>query len=78
VLCRHHHVPQPEVHVAKKHHKGVPHDEHDESRSRKAPEQPREEEKANPPRTTTGPLTAPKFGSAGSGGAELEPGPKKN
>jgi hypothetical protein len=28
----------------------------------------------NPPRTTTGWLTSPKFGSAGSGGAELEPG----
>ena len=26
----------------------------------------------NPPRTTTGKVTAPKFGSAGSGGAELE------
>ncbi|MBC7788932.1 MAG: hypothetical protein H7Z74_03210 [Anaerolineae bacterium] len=34
--------------------------------------------KANPPRTTTGKVTSPKFGSAGSGGAELEPGPKKN
>ena len=32
----------------------------------------------NPPRTTTGKITAPKFGSAGSGGAELEPGPPKN
>jgi len=32
----------------------------------------------NPPRTTTGPLTAPKFGSAGSGGAEIEPGIKRN
>ncbi len=28
----------------------------------------------NPPRTTTGWLTSPKFGSAGSGGAEFEPG----
>jgi hypothetical protein len=28
----------------------------------------------NPPRTTTGWITSPKFGSAGSGGAELEPG----
>lgn len=26
----------------------------------------------NPPRTTKGPITAPKFGSAGSGGAEYE------
>ena len=32
----------------------------------------------NPPRTTTGKVTAPKFGSAGSGGAELEPGPEKD
>lgn len=32
----------------------------------------------NPPRTTTGPITAPKFGSAGSGGAELEPGPERD
>lgn len=31
----------------------------------------------NPPRTTKGGITAPKFGSAGSGGAELEPGPPK-
>jgi len=32
----------------------------------------------DPPRTTTGGwFTAPKFGSAGSGGAELEPGPKR-
>ena len=31
---------------------------------------------ANPPRTTTGKITAPKFGSAGSGGAEFE-GPLK-
>ena len=30
-----------------------------------------------PPRTTTGRMTAPKFGSAGSGGAELEPGPER-
>jgi hypothetical protein len=30
----------------------------------------------NPPRTTTGKITSPKFGSAGSGGAELEPGPE--
>jgi hypothetical protein len=28
---------------------------------------------ANPPRTTTGNVTAPKFGSAGGGGAELGP-----
>lgn len=33
---------------------------------------------SNPPRTTKGKWTAPKFGSAGSGGAELEPGPEKD
>ncbi|MDQ6736505.1 MAG: hypothetical protein M3Z30_02245 [Gemmatimonadota bacterium] len=33
----------------------------------------------NPPRTTTdGWFTAPKFGSAGAGGAELEPGPERD
>ena len=33
----------------------------------------------NPPRTTSmGWFTAPKFGSAGSGGAELEPGPERD
>ena len=35
------------------------------------------DEVVNPPRTTTGDMTAPKFGSAGSGGAELEPGPER-
>ncbi len=34
--------------------------------------------KGNPPRTTKGGITAPKFGSAGSGGAELEPGPERD
>jgi len=32
----------------------------------------------NPPRTTAGGWTAPKFGSSGSGGAELEPGPERD
>jgi hypothetical protein len=32
----------------------------------------------NPPRTSTGAWTSPKFGSAGSGGAELEPGPERD
>ena len=36
------------------------------------------EEAPNPPRTTTGPVTSPKFGSAGSGGGELEPGPPRD
>ena len=35
-------------------------------------------EAPNPPRTTTGVWTSPKFGSAGSGGAELEPGPERD
>lgn len=30
---------------------------------------------AEPPFTKTGPIVAPKFGAAGSGGAEYEPGP---
>jgi hypothetical protein len=30
-----------------------------------------------PPYTTTRHMTSPKFGSAGSGGAELEPGPDR-
>jgi hypothetical protein len=32
----------------------------------------------NPPRTTTGKVTSPKFGSATSGGGELEPGPEQD
>jgi hypothetical protein len=35
-------------------------------------------EHPNPPRTKTGVWTSPKFGSAGSGGAELEPGPERD
>ena len=31
-----------------------------------------QEEAANPPHTTTGKVTSPKFGSAGSGGLEYE------
>jgi hypothetical protein len=36
------------------------------------------DDEANPPRTTRGNFTAPKFGSAGSGGAEFEPGPERD
>jgi hypothetical protein len=32
---------------------------------------------SEPPFTNTRHMTAPKFGSAGSGGAELEPGPER-
>ncbi len=44
-------------------------------------EEPKEEDsddEQNPPRTTRGIFTAPKFGSAGSGGAEFEPGPERD
>ena len=34
--------------------------------------------RGNPPRTSKGNFTAPKFGSAGSGGAEFEPGPERD
>lgn len=34
------------------------------------------DQERNPPHTTKHGVTAPKFGSAGSGGAELEPGPE--
>jgi hypothetical protein len=36
------------------------------------------DDKPNPPRTTAGGWTAPKFGSSGGGGAELEPGPERD
>ncbi|HEY2377107.1 MAG TPA: hypothetical protein VGH98_14120 [Gemmatimonadaceae bacterium] len=32
----------------------------------------------NPARTTSGKITSPKFGSAGSGGLEFEPGPERD
>lgn len=38
----------------------------------------RSTEGPNAPRTTAGGWTSPKFGSAGSGGAELEPGPERD
>ena len=37
-----------------------------------------EQDEKNPPHTTTGKVTSPKFGSAGSGGAEFEGPLKKN
>ena len=42
------------------------------------PEVEESREEPNPPRTDKGFFTAPKFGSAGSGGLELEPGPEKD
>ncbi|HMI55865.1 MAG TPA: hypothetical protein VK494_06745 [Gemmatimonadaceae bacterium] len=41
-------------------------------------EEPDRPDEPNPPRTTRGNFTAPKFGSAGSGGAEFEPGPERD
>src|SRR5436190_19387669 len=35
-------------------------------------------EKHEPPFTQSGGIVSPKFGSAGSGGAELEPGPERH
>ena len=35
-------------------------------------------ERHEPPRTTMGGITSPKFGSAGSGGAEFEPLPEQH
>ena len=48
----------------------------DETRERSdTPAEPEGDRKANPPNTTKDGVTAPKFGSAGSGGAEYEPAP---
>jgi hypothetical protein len=41
-------------------------------------DEPATDDRPNPPRTTTGVWTSPKFGSAGSGGAELDPGPERD
>ena len=59
---------------------GKPGDTPDESEgSAHTPAADRTDELAtNPPHTTTGKITSPKFGSAGSGGAELEPGPERD
>jgi hypothetical protein len=40
--------------------------------------QPKDKLHPNPPYTTKHGITAPKFGSAGSGGAENEPGPERD
>ena len=52
--------------------------EPDDRSSRKAPDTTARPDAPNPPRTTKGKWTAPKFGSAGGGGAELEPGPERD
>lgn len=64
----------------------MPKDRKQDERDRKAEDAAEQDKPApkrdrmapNPPRTTTGPFTAPKFGSAGSGGAEFEPGPERD
>ena len=43
-----------------------------------APESGADIQNENPPRTTTGWFTAPKFGGATSGGGEIEPGPERD
>ena len=52
--------------------------ERDDPLDRSETDEQIERKHPNPPRTTTGVWTSPKFGSAGSGGAELEPGPEKD
>ena len=52
-------------------------DESKEKQSARA-DDPDSREEPNPPHTTTGIFTAPKFGSAGSGGLEIEPGLEKD
>lgn len=41
-------------------------------------ENPDDRDEPNPPHTTRGIFTAPKFGAAGSGGLEIEPGLEKD
>jgi hypothetical protein len=53
------------------------HDLDDTQEIAAVPKEP-QEDAPNPPRTTTHGWTSPKFGSAGSGGAELEPGPERD
>ena len=46
--------------------------------SRSASQSEEENQNENPPRTTSGWFTAPKFGGATSGGGEIEPGPERD
>ena len=66
-----------------KHRRPEDRDEHDVKRSdpldaSESTDESTADDRPNPPRTTTGVWTSPKFGSAGSGGAELEPGPERD
>ena len=49
-----------------------------EERERRRREEEKSADRPNPPHTTTGKVTSPKFGSATSGGGELDPGYPKN
>jgi hypothetical protein len=53
-------------------------DEKDEMESTADSKTKERNDSPNPPRTTKGGWTSPKFGSSGSGGAELEPGPERD
>lgn len=62
-----------------KHSKGDERDvERDDPLDRSDADEELKNERPNPPRTTAGGWTSPKFGSSGSGGAELEPGPERD
>jgi hypothetical protein len=52
--------------------------ERDRDLERHASARDLDRDEANPPRTKTEPMTAPKFGSATSGGGEIEPGPERD
>ena len=52
--------------------------EHERELDKHASDRELDREAANPPRTSTGRMTAPKFGSATSGGGEIEPGPEQD
>lgn len=54
---------------------GTEHTDHDDERDTRTRD---DAIRPNPPRTVSGNVAAPKFGSAGSGGAELEPGPERD
>ncbi len=57
------------------------HDERDREKDREREAHERAKDattEPNHPRTTTGKVTAPKFGSAVSGGGDVEPGLKKS
>jgi hypothetical protein len=53
-------------------------DEHEQEDRERDARESHEPRRPNPPYTTKGKVTAPKFGSAGSGGAEIEPGPERD